>query len=145
MAEHDYKGAIIAFADFLATGTPTLRRTVSGSDKIDIFAFDVNEADAAEKYTIVRPYSGIDTSALPTGSMSVQLFTVAATDVDAMLRAQLIHGRLLDADKRPLRGFTQGQFVFHGITGLRAPAIVGRRDGKVEYASNMDVFFRKAA
>lgn len=149
MAEHDYSAALIALTDWLADATdPALRRVVSGANKIELFAFAVNEADAADLYSIVRPFPGAVDESRPAGAMSVQVMTVgkeSGGDNAVVVRAQKLAGRLMDSRKLPLRNFTQDAVTFYGVTGLRGPGLVGRRDGRIEYAINMDVFFRPAS
>lgn len=148
MAEHDFAGAVVALADWLKDATvPALRRAVAGSDKIELFAFAAQEADAADLYSVVRPFPGAGDDSRPAGGMSVQIFTAGPErngDKAVMQRAQALHGRLLDSRKLPARNVAAGSFVFYGFTAVRAPGLVGRRDGKIEYASNVDVFFRPA-
>lgn len=148
MAEHDFAGALVALTDWLKDATvPALRRAVSGANKIELFAFAAQEADAADLYSVVRPFTGASDDTRPAGAMSCQIFTVGPEiggDKAVMQRAQALHGRLLDSRKLPARNVTAGAFVFYGFTALRGPGLVGRRDGKIEYASNFDALFRPA-
>lgn len=141
----DYVSAIIALADHLAGLTPPLRRSVSGGGKIELFAIAADEASAASPWSVLRPYQGADVGYRPVGAMSLQLLTVGSSDRVALTRAQALHDRLLDALGRPVRNLVLAGCVLYGVVNLRGPGKVGQREnGLVEYASNMDVFFRAA-
>jgi hypothetical protein len=151
VAEHDYKGAIIALANYIAAIAPALRRVIEEpGQKIALFALSGDEEVADDPYTILRSYPGGNAGNRPIGALALQLFTVGATgqdrpnDAGTLARAQLVHGRLLDANHRPRQSITTGGFYFHSFANVRAPGLVGRREGKVEYASNFDIFFKAA-
>lgn len=144
MADASAKLAIEKLADYIAGISPTLRRSVSGSNKIEVFAHAASEADAASVYSIVRMTGG-NRPHNPPPMLRVQVMTIAMVDADALTRAELIQQRLIGSNNRPIRDVTSGSVVLN-VNNLGVPALLGRRDnGRVDASFNFDLWYRPAA